>query len=281
MLTISEVAKLYKISNRQVHDLIDYGYLNVAHITRNSNKGIKYLFSEEQVSQLDIYSHLEEIKEKKINYPQNIYKKKSDFKKVLQLMNHYDDFIERLSIYPEYQFLKICFYLFHLNHYAKTYPEQSNELYGLKNQVIKKMYYEHYDFIEATYLLGPDKKKIWLCEDCKDAAHEAKLSYKSYINQELFCPKCSIQSIEKEYYSLIEFVIKSDEYRFNFHLPRSQAIKWLKEIDLLPQKTRNIGKYEDRMYMYGRSISRIEEKVFPLAMLIKELNQYIQSDSID
>lgn len=46
MLTISEVARRHSLSNRQVHEMVRYGYLNVADIKRRSGRGLTYLFSE-------------------------------------------------------------------------------------------------------------------------------------------------------------------------------------------------------------------------------------------
>ena len=58
MLTISEVALKYNLSNRQVHEMVRYGYLNVANIQRHSGRGSTYLFSENEVNNLDIHSIL-------------------------------------------------------------------------------------------------------------------------------------------------------------------------------------------------------------------------------
>jgi len=139
------------------------------------------------------------------------------------------------------------------------------------------MYLENSSFIEASYLLGPDRNKIWLCEDCKNAARSAGMSYTTYIKEENYCPKCSIKSIEKEYYSLLEFKVDALDYRFTFHLPLSSALRWMNNIDDLPQGIRKIGKYSDKMYLYGRSINKIEEKIFPLPMIKEQLNEYINS----
>jgi hypothetical protein len=64
MLTISGIARRYKITNLQVQDLIKHGYLPVTRIDR-SNKGIIYLFAEEDVDSIDIYSLLADIRQRK------------------------------------------------------------------------------------------------------------------------------------------------------------------------------------------------------------------------
>ncbi|NLG32478.1 MAG: hypothetical protein GX550_03060, partial [Syntrophomonadaceae bacterium] len=63
MYTISQISKIYNISYLQVHELIDYGFLTVSAIERNRNKGIVYLFSEQELAKLDIPSLLAEIQD--------------------------------------------------------------------------------------------------------------------------------------------------------------------------------------------------------------------------
>lgn len=275
MLTISQVAEKYNISNRQVQELVENGYLPVARLYRNPNKGVSYLFSEAELEDKDIYSLLAEMKDDRRNHRR---KQPQDFKKLLSALNHYDRILENAAWQSEGRFIEICFYLFHLNHYAKTYSEQSNALYRLKNRVLARMYQDRPELMKAVYLLGPDRHKIWLCEDCKEAAHSAGLSYVSYVKNELYCPKCSRQQVEKEYFSLIEFQVNLLNYRFTFHLPLASASTWLQNIDALPQGVRETGRYDDKMYLYGRSISKIEEKVFPLKMIVEKLNQYLHQE---
>lgn len=274
MLTISEIAAKFKISNRQVHDLLNYGYLNVAHVYRRGDYGINYLFSENEVNRLDVYSILAEIQEKKKQHLKNRVNPLR-FRHLINALSNYERFLANIEYYPERELLKTAFYLFHLNHYAKTYKEQSSELYSLKNNVLKKMYQENSSFINASYLIGPDRKKVFLCEDCKDSARSARMSFIDYVKKEYYCPKCYIQSIEKEYYSLLEYKINAADYRFTFHLPRSSAIRWMTEIDSLPQGNRQANRYDDKMYLYGRPVSRIEERVFPLPMVKEYLYKYL------
>lgn len=277
MLTISQIALKYRISYKQVNDLIDYGFLPVTYTKRTPNKGVKLLFSEADINNIDIPSALAEINDLK---RQGIKKDTPyDFKKVIGVINYYDRFMESVANHPDEELLKTAFYLFHLNHYAKKYQEQSKDLYALKNQVIRKMYQTNPDKIEAIYLVGPDRQKVWLCEDCKDSSRTAGISYVSFIRKEYYCPKCFVQSVEKEYYSLVEFLIITPEHRFTFHLPQNVARKWLKDIHKLPQEIRETGRSIDKMYLYGRQIGRIEEKVFPLNMIIEKLEDYLNKNS--
>lgn len=274
VLTISEIAQKYSLSNRQVNDLIRYGYLNVSGISRNAGRGPTYLFSEFEVNNLDIYSALQDIRVKNSAGSSGLAAR--EFKQSLRVLSHYDRFMDSIQNHPQEQFLLICFYLFHLNHYAKRYLEQSQELYRLKNRIIRKLYQQHSDLMEAIYLLGPDRKKIWLCDDCKESANAAGMSYVEYLKKGYHCPKCSINSVEKEYYSLVEFRTALEDYRFTFHLPRSAVIRWMEDLDSLPQGTRDTGHYEDSMYLYGRPVSKIEERVLPLPVIIQKLHEYLE-----
>ncbi|MDD2619933.1 MAG: hypothetical protein PHC92_04600 [Syntrophomonadaceae bacterium] len=279
MLTSSEVAAKYKISNRQVNDLVNYGFLTVAQVLRHEKRGISFLFAESDLERMDIPSLLAEIRDKKKNSFQTRSGKPGEFRQLQKAFKYYDRFMEDVDNYSEAELLKTSFYLFHLNHYAKTYHELSKDIYEIKKQVLKKMYQENQGAIKASYLLGPDRKKVWLCEDCKEASRSAGISYNSYIQNEAYCPKCDIQVVEREYYSLVEFSLKAGEYRFVFHTPRSLAAGWMKNIRELPQEARKTGHYQDRMYLYGRSISNIEEKAFPLPMLKERLIAYLNNST--
>ncbi len=277
MLTISEVALKYKISYKQVNDLINYGFLPVNYTERTPHKGIRLLFSEFDIGKINIPSALAEISQlKRQGVIRNDHQ---DFKKVMRVISYHDNFLNKIANHPNRKLLQTSFFLFHLNHYAKKYTNLSKKLYKLKNQTLEKMYLTTPEAIEVQYLLGPDRKTVWLCEDCKDSSQAAGMPYVSYIRQEYYCSKCYIQSVEKEYYSLIEFVIPSSEYRFVFHLPLNIATKWLKDINKIPLKVRKTEKYMDKMYLYGREIHRIEEKAFPLNMIIEELETYLAKES--
>lgn len=276
MLTISEVARKFSVSNRQVYEMVRYGYLNVADIRRRSGSGPIYLFSEQDIDKLDVHSILQEINVRKKH--DNHYSAAVDFRQVTRVLNYYDRFTASVQSHPQQQFLMVCFYLFHLNHYAKKYHEQSEELYRLKNRVISKLYHEYSDLIQAVYLLGPDRKQIWLCDDCKESARAAGMSYVDYLKHGYYCPKCTIGSIDKEYYSLVEFRISLEDYRFTFHLPRTSALRWMKNLDSLPQSVRDESSYQDHMYLYGRTISRIEERILPLPVIVEKLQQFLGND---
>ena len=276
MLTISEVALKYNLSNSQVHEMVSYGYLNVANIQRHSGRGSTYLFSESEVNNLDVHSILQEISHRKKHSPPN--SAAHDFRRLRRTLNYYDKFVDSARDHPQQEFLMTCFYLFHLNHYAKKYQDQAEVLYRLINRVIRKMYNHFADLIEVVYLLGPDRKHIWLCDDCKESARSASMSYVEYLKKGYHCPKCTLGAVDKEYYSLVEFRVALENYRFTFHLPRSSAIRWMENIDSLPQSVRDTGNYRDSMYLYGRTISRIEERILPLPVITEKLQHFLAND---
>jgi hypothetical protein len=273
MLTVSQIAEKFNISNRQVHFLVENGYLNVTQLYRNNKQGITYLFAEEEIAKLDIYSLLAELQSNR-SIPRSAA---SPFKQLMGTVRRYDHLMESIQSHPHKDFIQCCFYLFHLNHYAKTYPKDSTYLYRLKTQVLKKMYLDNPGLLAAAYLNGPDRYRVWLCEDCKEAAQMSGLSYAAYIKNEYFCPKCSLQAVDKEYYSLIEFRVRSGDFKFTFHLPLALAEPWIGKLSDLPQWDRKTGNYSDRMYMYGRPVSPVEEKVFPINMIINKLENYLKT----
>ena len=66
MLKTSEVARKLNITNRQVQDLVDFGYLPIADTYRTNAGGFGYLFSEQALESLDdVPSLLAEIKDRK------------------------------------------------------------------------------------------------------------------------------------------------------------------------------------------------------------------------
>jgi hypothetical protein len=55
----------------------------------------------------------------------------------------------------------------------------------------------------------------------------------------------------------------------------------MKNLDSLPQSIRDMGNYQDHMYLYGRTISRIEERILPLPVILEKLQQFLATDLTD
>lgn len=276
MLTISQVAARYGLSNRQVYDLINLGFLNIARVTRE-NKGITYWLAEQDLERLDIYSLVAQARDR--NHHSTSYKP-PDWKRLNRTMAYCQRFLEDISASSYRELLESCFYLFHLNHYAKRYTEESKNLYSLKKQVLRKMMAQYGEFFEVTYLVGPDRQKVWLCEDCKGNARKVNMPYAEYARSEYYCSKCYVQTLEKEYYSLIQFDLALEQYRFSFHLPLASA-HWIKDRPDINHGTRKSGSYNDCMYLYGRPVSRIEEQVYPLTAIVDGLTGFLNSSPPD
>lgn len=272
MLTISQVAARFGVSNRQIYELISLGYLNVSSISRDT-RGVKYLLSEQYLDRVDLYSLIAEAQDARRRMP-NPPNRPLNWKRLNKAVDHYEQFLEEIGLNCYAPLLEASFYLFHLNHYAKSYIDKSKELYGLKKQVLKMMLEEYRPLFNVTYLLGPDRKKVWLCEDCKANARKAGIPFTEYARREYHCSKCYVQNLEKEYYSLIEFDLALEGHRFSFHLPLSAA-RFVKDLHLVNQAIRKTWAYNDLMFIYGRPVSRVEEQVYPLTMIVDGLQQFL------
>ena len=49
------------------------------------------------------------------------------------------------------------------------------------------------------------------------------------------------------------------------------------DIEELPRRERKQGKGSDEMYFYGRKITRMEERVVPLAVVERELEEFLRT----
>lgn len=268
MLKTSDVAKKLGVSNAQVMSLVDHGYLRVADLERY-NQGFTYLFSEEEIKTIDLGSALAEIEQEKKN-------KVRRFGAELKAVQYYDRLLESFAESPCPELLEAAFYLFQLNHYAKKYIIAQKELYSLKHRVMNVML-EHYGlYIELLILTGGDRSRIWLCDDCKLNANEQNMTYKRYIAEGYYCPKCEQQVMERDFYTLLEMKINWDQHRFCFHILWSEARKWDLNWDSLPRRDRVSEDARDSMFLYGRRISSLEERIFPLPAITRHLEDFLR-----
>lgn len=274
MLKTSEVAQRLNITNSQVQDLVDFGYLSVAGTYRSRSNGLSYLFAEQELESLNVPAILAEIKEKK-RHRRCISSLPGAWRERQRAVARHDHFLCSIAALPEARLLRAAYYLFHLNHYAKAYEKERESLYALKNRVLACIVRDYPEMVRCVYLIGQDRSKIWLCEDCRQSARAAGYTYLDYVKLGHYCEKCYVQVVEREYYSLVEFSLESDDYRFCFHLPVSVARKWLAGIKELPIRERKHDEVNDAMYFYGRRITRIEEKVIPLAVVVQELETFL------
>ncbi|MGE5381287.1 MAG: hypothetical protein ACM3NT_09520 [Methylocystaceae bacterium] len=267
MLKTSEVAKKFNISNAQVMSLVDHGYLRVAALERH-DRGFTYLFADEELDQLDLGQVLAEIEPGKRMVNRR-------FGAELKAVRYYDRLLENFADSPCPELLQAAFYLFQLNHYAKKYVSAQKELYSLKHRVIKIMLERYGMYIEIAVLTGGDRLRVWLCDDCKQNAREQNMTYRDYIAHGYYCPKCEQQIMERDFYSLLEIKISWERHRFSFHVPWSEARRWELNWDAIPQRERSGKDARDSMFIYGRHISNLEERIFPLPAIINHLEEFI------
>lgn len=183
---------------------------------------------------------------------------------------HKQKFFETVDSLPEdtAKIIRACYYLFHLNHYAKA---GNRYLYDLKETVLHTFaqnYYGKSDLLQISFIEG--ENKVNLCPGCKARAKNRRMSYLDYLDKAGGCPRCTR---EYKYYSLYEFLISQDEYRFCFHTPYATAKKWFKNIKLKPsqkQRPRREG-----IYAFGRAIYESEARAVELIEVIEELQAFL------
>lgn len=199
-----------------------------------------------------------------------VYRQKT-FRKNVESKNKFFQEIEMLPGDVKV-LLHTCFYLFHLNHYAKAGDPY---LYDLKEMVlstlVKKYYKENGDqdsLLQAVFIEG--ENKIILCSRCKSRAKKRKISHVDYLEKYGGCSKCSKGY---KYYSLYEFNISYDNYRFCFHTPYSTGKKWFKDKKSLPPKKQSSRR--EGAYIFGRSIFNSEAQAVELIEAIEELQNFL------
>ena len=189
--------------------------------------------------------------------------------------NHKEQFLTSLDSLAEgtEKLIRACYYLFHLNHYAKA---GNQYLYDLKELVLRT-FVEKYaadDLVQVSFIEGDNK--VNLCPDCKVRAKERGMSFLEYLDATGACPRCTR---EYKYYSLYEFIISHDEYRFCFHTPYSTAKRWFKNAGLRPpQKPKP---QREGAYTFGRPVYESEAQVVELIEVIEELQNFLANFGIE
>ncbi|KAF1083836.1 hypothetical protein SPSYN_02992 [Sporotomaculum syntrophicum] len=172
-----------------------------------------------------------------------------------------------------HEILKTAYYLYYLNHYAKA---GSSYLYDLKETVLHtlvKNYYQRTDWLKISLIEGTNK--IVLCPECRAKANNQRLSYLEYLDKTGGCNKCIK---EYKYYSLYEFIICCQDYRFCFHTPYSTAKRWFNKQALPPCKE---CPEREGAYAFGRAIYDSEAKAVELIEVIDELQNFLALYNIE
>jgi len=183
---------------------------------------------------------------------------------------------ENLEILNSYHpFLKVAFYLYHANHYAKTeeYEDYQNELYKLKKEVLFKAYKKYPEIFQISFIERGDR--VFYCNKCRNKAYrewrngyDIAYFFSEWIMMQEPCKKCIV---EKDYYSLVEFRIEMPIAKFNFHLPYPQS-KAIFNKENLPKIKLN---KEEMFVKFGREITSYEASLVPLEEVVQELKAYL------
>ncbi|MDR1159463.1 MAG: hypothetical protein LBK69_02450, partial [Syntrophomonadaceae bacterium] len=187
-------------------------------------------------------------------------------------------FLDSLSVLSERAAIifRACYYLYHLNHYAKQ--QGHAYLYDYKEKVLYALWKEQMNQISPVYNLLkvffiPGAPRIHLCPDCRLKAQQQGLSHLEFLQaKEHVCAQCGK---DDNYYSLYEFILENDEYHFCFHLPYASARKWLSEFNI-PEKE-SLGKNKrDGFFAFGRPINEAEASAVELQEIVEELENFLK-----
>ncbi len=278
LLNPAQVCIVLGVSPESVKRLTREGYLEVKETVSFKN-GDMQLFPTEQVRAL--VPKMPRIKQAWERYDNQrlgasrlalarIYRQRSYRDKVMRK----NDFLQAVAQLPpeQEQIIKACYYLYHLNHYAKA---GNPYLYDLKEAVLRTLvqnYYGSGNLLQVFFIDG--ESKVILCPECKAKAKSQRRSYLDYIDKTGGCARCTR---EYKYYSLYEFVIRCRDYRFCFHTPYAAARKWFKNGQAPPEKP--VPRREGA-YAFGRAIYIAEAQAVQLSEVIDELQKFLAAYSI-
>lgn len=183
-----------------------------------------------------------------------------------------DEFLLSLHDLPEKtaKLLKASYYLFHLNHYAKSGHQY---LYEIKERVLKHLVKNYLDTPYFQVILVQGQQRVDLCPDCRSRAGKLKMAYGEYAKSYGGCPRCAKHN---SYYDLYEFNIQYDSHNFSFHTPFSVGRKWFSRDASFPQRYR--GHRQEQGLAFGRPITEKEARALPMDEVIENLEEILASD---
>lgn len=271
-LTTAQVAELLNITPAGVRRLVREGLLEVKY-TRSYKFGVDHSF--DRAAAENLLPRVPEFKRKwhaeedlRLGAQKAAFKRLEDQKKARAYQGFKERFLLSLEDYPEKVacLLRVSFFLYHLNHYAKGGEEY---LYDLKEQTLKMMTEKFTSMDGLEVILVEGGEKIHLCETCRAKARSMGLNYIKYKSIHGGCPRCRK---ENDYYSLFEFRIKYGDHFFCFHTPYHVAKSWLRNALELPCKKHVPGREEARAF--GRAITESEALAVSLEEVIRELEGF-------
>lgn len=274
LMTPAQVCQLLRITPDQINSLLERGWLEVAFIDKMRN-GEMRLFDKSKIDSL--IPQMPNIRRAWMAEDNHRYggsaaarKRENDRRQAEELKNRKQRYLSELSDCPEPydRILRACFYLYHLNHYAKR---GESYLYDLKEHVLRILSrLEGLAGPAITVYFVPGSERVRLCSRCQERAGRLNKTRPEYIRLYGGCPQCTRDS---NYYSLYEFVVAYDNYRFCFHVPYTAARKWFRNQPPPPKEGR--AKREG-FTVFGRPILAAEAQAVELIEVIEELESFIQ-----
>ncbi|AGL00702.1 hypothetical protein [Desulfoscipio gibsoniae] len=273
LLNPAQISQALGITPNNIKRLTGEGYLEVKKQV-NFKNGVMQLFTNAQVQALiPAMPRIKQAWERYDNYHRGanrmartrVHRHQSYRDKV----NRKEQFLNSIYGLPRsrQEILKAAYYLYHLNHYAKA---GSSYLYDLKEAVLHtlvKNYYQRDEWLNVSFIEGTNK--ITLCPDCRARANSQRLSYLEYLDKTGGCFKCTRGY---KYYSLYEFNISSQDYRFCFHTPYASAKRWFNKHNMPSRKD---SPEREGAYAFGRAIYDSEAQAVELIEVIDELQKFL------
>ncbi len=273
LLNPAQISQTLGITPNNIKRLTGEGYLEVQKQV-NFKNGVMQLFTRTQAHGLiPAMPRIKQAWERYDNYHQGgnrmakarTYRHQSYRNKV----NRKEQFLNSINeLSQDRQAILIAaYYLYYLNHYAKA---GSSYLYDLKETVLHtlvKNYYHRDKCFKISFIEGTNK--IALCPECRAKANNQHLSYLEYLDKTGGCLKCTR---EYKYYSLYEFTIGCQDYRFCFHTPYATAKKWFNKHTMPPRKE---CPEREGAYAFGRAIYDSEAMAVELIEVIDELQKFL------
>jgi hypothetical protein len=270
LLTTAEVCRELAITPHDVHRLEAEGYLETKLVDRNKH-GEAPLFSGQEVElvRLKLPRILRNWDDSAgaVGGAAAARKRQQDWVTARATIACKERFMEAIADLPGSSalLLRSAYYLFHLNHYAKS---GETYLYELKERVLAFMAsnFTVADGLQIYFIPGP--ARVRLCPDCRNRAQEQRKSYLEYARLTGGCSSCQR---DEDYFSLYEFLVVWEQHRFCFHSPFQIGRKWLKGRDV-PAKE---GSEREGAYPFGRPISSGEAAAVNLAEVVDELERFL------
>lgn len=277
LLTTAQVCRELGITPAKVRRLTREGYLDISTV-KTLKYGEEYLYQSSQVSLLR--QQMPRILSKwATEENMRLGARKAGLNRAVEAVNAVEVrkrsslFLTSLEHLPEKtaDLLEASYYLFHLNHYAKSgHPY----LYELKERILRRLAKHYLDtpYMQVTLVQG--QQRVGLCQDCRVRANKLNVSYGEYAKSYGGCPRCNKQN---SYYDLFEFSIRYDDHRFSFHTPYSVGRKWFGPGKNFPRQYR--GHRQEQGLTFGRPVTEREALALPMDEIIDKLEKILDKFS--